>query len=86
VDVAKGEMVEKDLDAMIERHSLRKDPDEEHGLWRGSVRQYNARRQKENRLAWCEYFMCLAACLRARAEEYDRRARRLMESKREGTA
>jgi hypothetical protein len=86
VDVAKGEMVENELDAMIERRSLRKDPDEEHDLWRESVRQYNARRQKENRLAWCDYFVRLAACLRARAEEYDRRAWRLMESEREETA
>jgi hypothetical protein len=85
VDVAKGEMVEKELDAMIERRSLRKDPDEEHNLWQESVRRYNARRQKENRLAWCDYFERLAACLRARADEYDRRAQTLMERERNET-
>ena len=85
MDVAKGEMVEKELDAMIERRSPRKDPDEEHNLWQESVRQYNARRQKENRLAWCDYFERLAACLRARADEYDRRAQTLMERERNET-
>jgi hypothetical protein len=85
VDVAKGEMVEKELDAMIERRSPRKDPDEEYNLWQESVRRYNARRQKENRLAWCDYFERLAACLRARADEYDRRAQTLMERERNET-
>jgi hypothetical protein len=40
----------------------------------GSVVAYNARRREENRLAWCRYFTHLAGALRARAEEYDRRA------------
>jgi hypothetical protein len=29
VDIARGEMVEKELDVMIERRSRQKDPDEE---------------------------------------------------------
>jgi hypothetical protein len=74
VEIALGEMVEKELDAMIERRSRQKDPDEEHELWQQSVRRYNARRREENRLAWCEYFSRLAWSLRARAEEYDQRA------------
>jgi hypothetical protein len=32
------------------------DPDEESELWRESFRRYNARRQEENRLAWCDSF------------------------------
>jgi hypothetical protein len=44
VDIARGEMVERELDAMIERHSRQKDPDEEHELWKESVRRYNARK------------------------------------------
>jgi len=52
MDVAHGEMVEAELDAMIERRSRQKDPDEEHELWKESVRRYNARRREENRLAW----------------------------------
>lgn len=74
MEIARGELVERELDAMIERRSRKKDPDEESELWRESVRRYNARRREENRLAWCDYFSRLAGALRARAEEYDRRA------------
>jgi hypothetical protein len=79
VDMAKGEMVEKELDAMIERRSRQKDPDEEHELWQESVRRYYARKREENRLAWCTYFSRLAGSLRARAEEYDQRVAQLEE-------
>jgi hypothetical protein len=81
MDVAHGEMGEADLDAMIERRSRQKDPDEEHELWKESVRRYNARRREENRLAWCDYFCRLAGSLRTRAEEYDHRARTLLEDR-----
>ena len=53
MEVAHEEMVKAELDAMIERRSRQKDPDEEHELWKESVRRYNARRREENRLAWC---------------------------------
>jgi MoaA/NifB/PqqE/SkfB family radical SAM enzyme len=82
VEIAHGEMVEKQLDAMIQ-HRARKgdvDPEEREELWRQSVRRYNARRREENRLAWCGYFERLAGSLRARAEEYDHRAQALMET------
>jgi hypothetical protein len=55
VDIARGEMVEKELDAMIVRRSRQKDPDEGHELWQKSVRRYNARRREEMRVAWGEY-------------------------------
>jgi hypothetical protein len=74
MEIARGELVERELDAMIERRSRQKDPDEESELWQGSVRWYDARKREENRLAWCEYFSRLAGTLRARAEEYDQRA------------
>jgi hypothetical protein len=83
VDIGRSEQVERELDAMIERRSRQKDPDEEHELWRESVRRYNARRREENRLAWCEYFSRLAGSLRARAEEYDQRVA-LLEDRGEG--
>jgi hypothetical protein len=79
VDIARGEMVERELDAMIARRSRQKDPDEASDLWQESVRRYNARRREENRLAWCGYFTHLAGALRARAEEYDHRAQALLE-------
>ena len=83
MDIGRSEQVERELDAMIERRSRQKDPDEEHELWRESVRRYNARRREENRLAWCEYFSRLAGSLRARAEEYDQRVA-LLEDRGEG--
>ena len=81
MDIARGEMVERELDAMIERRSRQKDPDEEHEIWQESVRRYNAKRREENRLAWCDYFSHLASALRARAEEYDHRSRALLEER-----
>jgi hypothetical protein len=78
MDIARGELVERELDAMIERRSRQKDPDEASELWQESVRQYNDRRREENRLAWCDYFCRLAGSLRARAEECDRRAQALL--------
>ena len=77
---APGEAVEAELDRLIERRSRQKDPEEESKAWQESVRRYNARRREENRLAWCDYFERLSACLRARAEEYDQRAQTLMET------
>jgi hypothetical protein len=65
MDVTRGELVEKELDAMIERRSRQKDPDEEHELWRSSVTAYNARRSEELRAAWCEYHQGQAARHRA---------------------
>jgi hypothetical protein len=86
MEVAHGEMVEKELDILIERRSRKGevDPDEREELWKESVRRYNARRQEENRLAWCDYFGRLAASLRSRAEEYDHRAQALLEDRGEG--
>jgi hypothetical protein len=76
VDVARTEAADAELMRMIERRSRRGevDPDERDELWKASVAAYNARRREENRLAWCGYFTHLAGALRARAEEYDRRA------------
>jgi hypothetical protein len=80
VDIAHGEMVEKELDQLITRRSKHNDPEEQSESWQESVRRYNARRREKNRLAWCDYFSRLAGSLRARAEEYDQRAQTLMET------
>jgi hypothetical protein len=82
MDVAHTEMVEKQLDAMIQRRARKGeiDPDDTEQIWEESVRRYHARRREENRREWCGYFERLAVCLRARAEEYDQRAQTLMET------
>ena len=82
MDLASGEKIEKEIDAMIERRSRKGevDPDELEPFYMESVRRYNVRRREENRLLWCDYFSHLAGSLRTRAEEYDHRAQALMET------
>ena len=65
MDIARGELVEKELDQMIERRSRQKDPDEESELWRESVGAYAARREEELRAAWCQHHQEQAARLKA---------------------
>jgi hypothetical protein len=87
VDVARADTVDAELDRLICKRASqdrRLDPDEQEEPWKESVRRYNARRQEENRLAWCDYFGRLATSLRSRAEEYDHRARALLEEWGEG--
>ena len=57
MDIAQGEMVEKELDAMIERGSRKGevDPDEGEAPWQESVRRYNARLASRRRAEWCEF-------------------------------
>jgi hypothetical protein len=58
VDAAEhAEMVEKQLDAMIQRRARKGqvDPDEREALWRASARRYNARREEEMRAAWASF-------------------------------
>ena len=52
MEIVRGEMVEKELNAMIERRSCLKDPDEESELWRESVRAYEEKRRQMARLEW----------------------------------
>ncbi len=54
MDIARGELVERELDTMIERRSRQKDLDEDSELWKEPVRRYNARRREEMRAAWCD--------------------------------
>jgi len=56
MEVVRGEMVEKGLEAMIVRRSAgrERDPDEREELWK-------ARRDAEMREAWCEYHQGQAA-------------------------
>ena len=65
---APGGAVESELDRLIERCSLQKDP-EESALWQASVRQYNACREAELKAAWCEHHQGQAVRLRAVLEE-----------------
>jgi hypothetical protein len=85
LEIAKGEATEKDLDLFITRRDAERRESEgdrqAEEAWAESERRYFARRREEHRVAWIGYFECLAAALRARAEEYDARAEKLMEAK-----
>jgi predicted nucleotide-binding protein (sugar kinase/HSP70/actin superfamily) len=82
--IGRGEAVEHELDAFIaKRHEQRVKTEGERAIeaaWRESERREEARRREENRLAWCDYFERLSACLRVRPQEYDQRAQTLMET------
>jgi hypothetical protein len=65
VDIARGEAIEKELDAMIERRSRQRDSEEASELWKESVMAYTARRREEMRAAWHEYHQDQAARHRA---------------------
>ena len=75
MDVA--DTVGAELDRLISKRASQDrwpDPHEQEEAWKASVRAYTARRQEEDRLAWCDYFSRPAGSLRARAKEYDQRA------------
>ena len=57
MDIARGEMVEKELSAMIERRSRKGevDADELEPFYMESVRRFNAHRREEMRAAWTSY-------------------------------
>ena len=84
MDVARGELVEKELDAMIERRASKEpDLDEREEIYAESVRRYGARRSEEVRAARVEYHRGQAARLRAvlgaLVEEHETQAERLCE-------
>ena len=85
MDIAKSEATEKDLALFITRRHDGRVRDEgerqAEAAWAESERRYFAKRREENRIAWIGYFECIAGALRARAEEYDARAEKLMEAK-----
>jgi hypothetical protein len=79
MDIRCGEMVEKELDAMIERRSRKGDvdPDEREALWKKSVRRYDDRRREENRGGWLSWYRCLESGYLQRVAECGRRAEAL---------
>ena len=90
MDIARGEMVEKELDAMIERRSRQKDPDEESELWQASVRAYEEKRRRMARLEWHAFHCGQAARHRAVLESliafHEEQAAKLLNTQQEGAA
>lgn len=87
MDVAHGEMVEKELTRMIEKRSRKEpDPDEREELWKAGVRVHNARRRKEMAAQWYAYHADQAERLRRTMEPlvafHEARAAALCEERR----
>jgi hypothetical protein len=88
VDIARGEMVEKELDGMTERRSRQKDPDEESELWQASVRAYEEKRRQAARLEWHLHHTAQAERLRRTLEtlasHHEAQAAKLMDVRPKG--
>ena len=88
MDIARGEMVEKELDAMIERRSRQKDPQEDSDLWQESAKAYEEKRRQMARLEWHAFHCGQAerhrATLGALIEHHEHEAARLMEIRPKG--
>jgi ABC-type phosphonate transport system ATPase subunit len=68
VDIVRTEMVEKELDAMIERRSRQKDPQEDSDLWQESAKAYEEKRRQMARLEWHLHHTAQAERLRRTLE------------------
>jgi hypothetical protein len=81
VDVARAEMVESELDAMIRRRHDKRASEEGHRpseeMWAQSVRRYNAQQRQRHRAEWCEHFERMRALHSGLADEYDAKLRRM---------
>jgi hypothetical protein len=90
MDIARGELVERELDTMIERRSRQKDPDEESELWQASVDAYNEKRRQMARLEWHEFHCGQAERLRrtleALASHHEEQATKLAKVRPKGAA
>ncbi len=92
MDVARGEMVEKERDALIQRRARKGDvdPDEREELWKASVRAYEEKRCQMARLEWHAFHCGQAARHRAVLESliahHEEQAAKLVEVKPKGDA
>ena len=88
MDIARGEMVEKELNAMIERRSRQKDPQEDSDLWQESAKAYEQKRRQMARLEWHLHHTAQAERLRrtleALASHHEEQAAKLMDVRPKG--
>ena len=88
--VEHAEMVEKQLDAMIQRRARKGDvdPDEREELWKASVRAYEEKRRQMARAEWRLHHTAQAERLRrtleALASHHEEQAAKLMDVRPKG--
>jgi hypothetical protein len=84
LDIARGEAIEKELEAFIERRSRQSGEERpEEVLYAQSVRRYHSRQSREIAAAWFAHFCRMAENHAKISEDYERRAEQLCQ---EGTA
>ena len=88
MDIARGDMVEKELDAMIERRSRQKDPQEDSDLLQESAKANEEKRRQMARLEWHLHHTAQAERLRrtleALASHHEEQAAKLMDVRPKG--
>ena len=88
MDIVRGEMVEKELDALIERRSRQKDPQEDSDLWQESAKAYEEKRRQMARLEWHLHHTAQAERLRRTLETlaslHEEQAAKLMDVRPKG--
>ena len=84
MDIARGELVEKELDTLIERRARNgeADPDEQEEIWKESVRRFDEKRRQMARLEWHAFHCGQAERHRRTLEElisyHEMQAKRLL--------
>ncbi len=80
------EQASASMDALIARRAdERSAANELQAIYAESARRHRERKRRENGAAWYSHFSALADSLRRSAEEYERRAERLLEDTNEGS-
>ena len=69
MDIAHGEMVERELDNLITRRSKQKDPEEASETWQESERRHEEQRRLRARYEWHLHHTAQAERLRRTLEE-----------------
>jgi hypothetical protein len=88
LDIAQGEMVEKELDNLITRRSGRKDPEEKSEAWQESERRHEELRRLQARYEWHLYHTAQAERVRRTLEvlvsHHEQQAAKLMDMQPKG--
>jgi len=78
MDVTRGELVEKEISAFIQRRDKQRRQTEgerrAEAAWMESERRYAEKRRRKNRALWFAHYCQMAASHARLAEDYERRA------------
>ena len=90
MDIAHGEMVERELDNLITRRSKQKDPEEASERWQESERRHEEQRRLRARYEWHLHHTAQAERLRRTLEgliaDHEEQATKLMKEQPKGAA